>query len=152
MPEALRPSLRVLDFRSVAHSSLDLVGGCGTISIVRIWLAILTFAFVVISSRAEAQVFKPRGGKGGAPAKTTPAKAPAAKKAPAARKTDSPSRVATKAPKKSRAAEEARPSDLTPKETKKAKKAGKADKADKPAKKDSADIGDDEVIITDDDD
>ena len=143
MPEAV-------DFRPVERCPLDLVGDCGTISIVsRIWLAILTFAFIAIagSRDAGAQVFKPRG-KPGAKT-TTPVKAAPAKKAPAARKADSPSRVAAKTPKKSRAADEARPSDLTP-APKKGKKAGKTEKA-KPEES-GPEIGDDEVIITDDDD
>jgi hypothetical protein len=138
-------------------------GSCGwlwhhTRTVARIWL-IVTFALVAIASPAGAQVFKPRG-KAGSSAKAAPKKAPAeasAKKQPAARKAESPSRVAAKT-KKSRAADQARPSDLTPEESPKKGKAGKAKAGKgraKPADEDESsgsDIGDDEVIITDDDD
>ena len=128
------------------------MGDCGTISIVR-FVAILAFAILVIAgSRADAQVFKPRGGKA-TTAKT--AKKPAAEKAekPAADKPTKKARVAknTPAKKKSRAADSGRPSDLTP-APKKDKKKGRASKVDDDDEVASSDAGDDEVIITDDDD
>ena len=129
---------------------MDLVGGCGTISIVRSWwLAIVAFAFIVMASaRAEAQVFKPRGGKKAAPTK----KAPAAEKSSDADKPakKTAARPAKKAPaKKSRAADSGRPSDLTPTASKKKKGRKVEEDEDDVA---SSDAGDDEVIITDDDD
>jgi hypothetical protein len=128
---------------------VDLVGGCGTIAIVRSWwLAILTFAFVAIAAPADAQVFKPRGKSG--------ATKPAKKAAPAAtEKTEKPekkaaARTSSKKPiaKKSRAAESARPNDLTP-APKKGKKGKKSDEDEEDV---ASNLGDDEVIITDDDD
>jgi hypothetical protein len=119
------------------------------------WLVILMFAFVAIAgSRAEAQVFKPRGKAGASKSKKAPPeKAKAEKPDPPAKKAAARPTPKKKTAKKSRAADSGRPSDLTP-ASKKGKKGKKGNKA--PADDDedvaSADDGDDEVIITDDDD
>ena len=136
------------------------MGDCGTIPIVTRLLAILTFAFVVFAgSHAEAQVFKPRGKAGAtkAPKKTEkPAKSAKADDKPDDDKVAAKPKArrgatttAAKTTKKSRAAESGRPSDLTP-GAKKGKKGKKG--ADEDEDVASADVGDDEVIITDDDD
>jgi hypothetical protein len=93
------------------------------------WVVAMMLAlFVVSSSDANAQAFKPRGGAK-APAKTAAKKAPA-KKAPAKR--------TAKAKKTSRAAQSsARPDDLTPDET--------------PVKRSAPEDDDDYVLIEDDD-
>jgi hypothetical protein len=147
---------------------MDLVGACGTIRIVRLLVTILTFAFVVIAgSRAEAQVFKPRGKSASTKAAKKPDKdtAPAAEKEKpakkAARSTDSPKRATASktkpASKKSTAAESGRPSDLTPATEKTEKGSKKGSKKGRKSEIDDDEVatsssGDDDVIIIDDDD
>ncbi len=114
------------------------------------WLAIVALAFVVLTGSADAQVFKPRGGKKAAPAKKTPAAEKSDADKPAPKKAAArPAKKTPAAAKKSRAADAGRPSDLTPSTKKKKKGKKDADEEDDVA---SSDLGDDEVIITDDDD
>lgn len=113
------------------------------------WLAVLTFAtFAFLASPADAQVFKPRG-------KSAKKKAAPAEKA---EKPDAPAKkaAARNAPKKKKA----RASETVAATSKKGKKGKKAKAVDEDADEDADEgvaaaersSGDDEVVITDDDD